>query len=83
MLKSVQGVYRQGKVELKETPADVQEETRVIVTFLAPGYIDLTERGIDQEQAANLRSRLGGFAEEWDSPEMAIYDDYDGQQSDL
>ncbi len=33
MLKSVEGVYRDGKVELFETPDDL-EEARVIVTFL-------------------------------------------------
>ena len=34
MLKSVEGVYRDGKIELTELPGDVQDETRVIVTFL-------------------------------------------------
>jgi len=37
MLNSVQGVYRGGKVELAEQPADVSDETRVIVTFIEHG----------------------------------------------
>jgi hypothetical protein len=34
MLKTIDGVYRDGKVELTEVPADVHDETRVLVTFL-------------------------------------------------
>lgn len=39
--------------------------------------IDLRERDIGEAQAANLRARLARFAEDWDSPEMQVYDDYD------
>jgi hypothetical protein len=35
------------------------------------------------EELADLRSRLSQFVEEWDSPEMEIYDDYDTYQSEL
>jgi hypothetical protein len=52
MLKSVEGVYRDGKIELTELPEDVREEARVIVTFLETSHIDLRERGIDEAQAA-------------------------------
>ena len=34
MLKTVEGVYKDGKVELSETPDDVSQ-AKVIVTFLA------------------------------------------------
>lgn len=71
--KTVEGIYRDGKVELLETPANV-EEARVIVTFLAEGVVDLSKRGIDETQAANLRARLGTFAEDWEQPEMGAYD---------
>jgi hypothetical protein len=50
MVKSVEGIYRDGKVEL-------------------------LERGVDEAQAADLRRRLATFAEDWDRPEMAVYDD--------
>jgi hypothetical protein len=56
MLKSVEGVYRDGKIELTELPEDVCDETRVIVTFLETSPIDLRARGIDEAQAAELRA---------------------------
>lgn len=83
MLKSVEGVYRQGKVELAESPTDVRDDTRVIVTFLVPSAVELETHGLDQNQAAELRSRLATFGEEWDSPEMDIYDDYDSAKAQL
>lgn len=68
MLKSVEGIYRDGKVELLETPEDL-EEARVIVTFFpSPGLVDLQARGIDAAQAAALRARLQTFAEDWERP---------------
>lgn len=77
MLKTVEGIYRDGKVELMEVPKDVHDETRVLVTFLEPRGIDLRARGIDEAHATELRARLATFTEDWDSPEMAMYDDYD------
>ena len=75
MVKSVEGVYRNGKVELLEPLAEA-EGSRVIVTWVrSPRLVDLRERGIDESQAAHLRSRLIAFAEDWDRPEMAAYDD--------
>jgi hypothetical protein len=47
------------------------------VTFLGSNPVDLQARGIGEAQAADLRCRLAAFVEEWDSPEMDIYDDYD------
>ncbi len=83
MLKSIEGVYRNGKIELSEQPTDIVDETRVIVTFLEPKSIDLRARGIDEKQAADSRARLESFAEDWESPEMNIYDDYDAAKSEL
>jgi hypothetical protein len=37
--------------------------------------VDLRDRGIGQAQAADLRARLRTFAEDWDRPEMSIYDE--------
>ena len=79
MTVSIVGVYRNGKVELAEVPADVPDETRVVVTFLGhdkAGPIDLWAIGIDEAQAADFRARLATFAEDWDDPEMDIYDEY-------
>ena len=74
-MKSVEGVYRNGKVELLEPIAEA-EGSRVIVTWVQPASsVDLRERGIDEFQAADLRRRLAPFAEDWDSSEMNPYDD--------
>lgn len=37
--------------------------------------VDLRERGIDEAQAADLRARLKTFAEDWNRPEMSVYDE--------
>ncbi|MHB1034689.1 MAG: hypothetical protein ACYC35_13420 [Pirellulales bacterium] len=74
MMKSVEGVYRDGKIELLEA-APAEAEGRVIVTFLSPSAaVDLRARGIDEAQAADLRRRLSAFAADWDQPEMDVYD---------
>jgi len=83
MLTSVQGVYRDGKIELSERPCHVPNDTGVIVTFLEPGSIDLRVRGIDEMQAADLRAQLAMFVEDWDSAEMSLYDNYDAAKATL
>ena len=58
-------------------PEQEQEEfVQEILKRLKPtGSIDLAARGINETKAANLRSRLQTFAEDWERPEMDIYDD--------
>jgi hypothetical protein len=46
----------------------------VLVTFLESNCVDLQDRGIDDAQAADLRTRLKTFAEDWERPEADIYD---------
>lgn len=75
MMKAVEGIYRNGKVELLE-PLEGAEGSRVIVTLIGSGQsVDLGTRGIAKNQASDLRHRLDRFAEDWDRPEMAVYDD--------
>jgi hypothetical protein len=83
MLTIVRGVYRQGKVELTERPERAAEETPVIVTFLPTGAEDLRAHGIDEQRAAELCDRLATFAQDWDSPEMDVYDHYDANKPKL
>jgi hypothetical protein len=45
--------------------------------------INLAAQGIDPEQAEILRTKLGTFAGDWNSPEMSIYDDYDAAKASL
>lgn len=83
MLTSVEGVYRNGRVELVESPTDVIEGARVIVTFVPSNSIDLASQGIDTAQAEVLLTSLGTFAEDWNNPQMSIYDDYDTAKANL
>ncbi len=74
-MRTVEGILRDGKIELL-APLDAPEGQRVTVTPVgAPTAVDLRERGIDLDQAADLRRRLATFAEDWNRPEMSIYDD--------
>ena len=83
MLKSIEGIYRNGKIELTELPGGIDNETPVIVTFLEHKYVDLVANGISQAQAGQLRERLASFSEDWDNPDMEIYDDYDANKTNL
>jgi hypothetical protein len=73
IMLTVEGTYKNGKVELAETPPQVTH-SRVLVTFLESNGVDLRARGIDEAQAADLRARLKTFAEDWERPEANIYD---------
>jgi predicted DNA-binding antitoxin AbrB/MazE fold protein len=74
MFNSVEGIYQDGKIELLETP-DLLEGTKVIVTFLPNNTsLDLSSRGINPQQAENLRTRLQSFAQDWEHPDMDAYD---------
>ncbi len=81
MLTSIQGIYHNGKIELIEKPDNVLDNTRVIVTFLESGQIDLRKRGMDQKQVAELRAAFATFAQEWDTPEMDVYNNYDATKA--
>ncbi|MFN6066424.1 MAG: hypothetical protein ACK45T_04490, partial [Pseudanabaena sp.] len=79
----VEGIYRNGQIELIESPNNLLEGTRIIVTFLETKTIDLASQSIDKAQAELLRTSLSTFAEDWNSPEMSIYDDYDAAKAKL
>lgn len=66
---------------LEQLPPQRQAEARDFVEFLlskeaaiANGSVSLQNHGIDQAQAASLRARLQTFAEDWERPEMGVYD---------
>ena len=74
MLKTIEGIVKEGKLELLE-PVPEGATGRVIVTFLERSNVGLlADYGIDREQAANLRHRLAAFVEDWERPEMDVYD---------
>ena len=75
MLRTVEGIYHQGRVDLLERPEGFKGDVPVMVTFLIEtDGVDLRERGITQAQAQDLRGRLTAFREDWDAPEMDVYD---------
>jgi len=74
MLKTVEGTYQNGRIELAELPDGIGE-AQVIVTFLPKSDKQkLSTYGIDEAQAADLRARLRTFEEDWNYPEMDGYD---------
>jgi hypothetical protein len=77
MLTTVQGTYHNGRVELTEQLSGVPEGTQAIITFVRPNDIDLPSQGISKEQSQVLKDNLASFADDWNSPEMSIYDNYD------
>ncbi len=87
MLTTIEGVYHEGKIDLSEIPPNMHEEMVVLVTFLSSKgletSINLPSRGIDRAHAADLRARLGAFAEDWNSPDMEIYDHYDAAKPNV
>lgn len=83
MLTSIEGIYRNGQVELVESPNDMFEGARVIVTFVPSNTIDLKSQGIDKAQAEVLRTSLATFSEDWNDLQMSIYDDYDAAKANL
>ena len=47
-----------------------------------PEDVDLRALGIGEEQAAELRHKFATF-EDWNDPEMDIYNDYDAAKAAL
>ena len=43
MLKTIEGVYQDGQVQLTELPQDVGERSQVLVMFLDPSQVDSTK----------------------------------------
>jgi uncharacterized protein (DUF3084 family) len=60
----------------KLTAAELQAVRRKLAEIAAENSaMALHDRGIDEVQAADLRSRLKTFAEDWERPEASIYDE--------
>jgi hypothetical protein len=61
MLKTVEGVYQDGQIQLSELPPDISDRAQVLVTFLEPGTIDVEKlhQLIDQlETIAGIQQGL-------------------------
>jgi len=68
---------RDEDVRLGEQAADKQAADIDRLEEAAGDYraVDLRSRGISEVQARDLRARLKTFAEDWERPEAAIYDE--------
>lgn len=67
-------------LKIRQTPYDeasLNEQSPVLDESdeAVYGTVELAERDIQPEQAAELRSRLQTFAKDWNRPEMAVYDE--------
>ncbi|MBE9004868.1 hypothetical protein IQ259_07420 [Fortiea sp. LEGE XX443] len=40
MIKTIEGIYQNGQIQLNELPQDVSDRSQVLVTFLDPDKID-------------------------------------------
>jgi hypothetical protein len=72
-MQTIEGIYKNGQIILTETPSDITE-SKVLITFLETKEIDLRQHGIGKEQAAELRAKFSAIAEDWNRPEMDVYD---------
>ena len=64
------GIY-QTPAEVLNDALDALDQRNNLVPTVS---VDLNSRGINEQQAADLRQRLKPFADDWDRPEMDVYD---------
>ncbi len=72
---TVEGIYKDGKIELLETVSEVKQ-SKVLITFLESSDVDLRTLGISKEEASQLREKFATF-EDWNDPALDVYNDYD------
>jgi hypothetical protein len=81
MVTTVEGVFRDGRIELREPPPDV-EEARVMVTFLPERAV--SKAGSPRPSEANLR--MLGLLKSWQAEpltaeERRLLDDFEAFQA--
>src|SRR5262245_43997810 len=76
MIQTIEGIFRNGKVELSELPANVNE-ARVIVTFLPSEFGPPDGPSFTTEELTELRGKLEAWEADWNAPGMEAYDDYE------
>jgi len=76
---TVEGIYKDGKIELLESVSRVKQ-SKVLVTFIENNDIDLPTAGIDKQEAGELREKFASF-KDWNDPLLDVYNDYDNAKS--
>jgi hypothetical protein len=79
MIQTFEGIFRNGKVELLESPPNIHE-ARVIVTFLSGDLAPSGEVALTPEEFAELDAKLEAWHEDWNAPGMEAYDDYEARR---
>ncbi len=63
MLKTVEGIYQNGQIELTEIPQNVSDRVQVLVTFVDPSKIDYTKLRQLIDQLETIAGIQQGFEE--------------------
>jgi hypothetical protein len=63
MLKTIEGIYQDGQIQLTELPQNVGDHTSVLVTFLDTGKIDSVKLGQLIDQLETIQGIQQGFEE--------------------
>lgn len=75
----VNGVYKDGVIELSHLPQGISEAAVSVIFY---PDVPLSELGIDENAAADLRHQFAAFTD-WEDPAMDIYNDYDAAKAAL
>jgi cell division FtsZ-interacting protein ZapD len=63
MLRTIEGVYQNGQVQLAELPQEMGDRTQVLVTFLEPGGVDANKLRQLIDQLETIAGIQQGFEE--------------------
>ncbi|MBE9197711.1 MULTISPECIES: hypothetical protein [unclassified Nodularia (in: cyanobacteria)] len=63
MLKTIEGIYQNGQIQLTELPQDLSDRTQVLVTFLDPSKIDSSKLRQLIDQLETIAGIQQGFEE--------------------
>jgi hypothetical protein len=63
MLKTIEGIYQDGQIQLTELPQNIGDHVSVLVTFLDTGKIDSVKLGQLIDQLETIQGIQQGFEE--------------------
>lgn len=63
MLKTIEGIYQDGQIQLTELPQDVSDRSQVLVTFLDPSKINSVKLRQLIDQLETIEGIQQGFEE--------------------
>ncbi|RUR75464.1 hypothetical protein ACF3DV_21405 [Chlorogloeopsis fritschii PCC 9212] len=63
MLRTVEGVYHNGQIELAELPQNLSDRTQVLVTFIEPNKVDASKLRQLIDQLETIAGIQQGFEE--------------------